>query len=147
MRSFRELREKLKTATRDSQSVREEMNSLQVAVKQLQDSERNLMVLNQQAREKAVHLNAVNEELKKKVGMLKSALAEKGGGGAPDGEEGEVYGEKDVTGQECCREVIKREDRVVVEISESCAGGRGEDQEGAIGDGAQVEVEDALPKD
>ena len=46
MRSFREIREKLRVSTAEGQGLRDELRGWQVQVRQLQESENNLMAIN-----------------------------------------------------------------------------------------------------
>ena len=48
LKSFRELRDKLKTSQRENQQLREDMKTLQIDVVQLHESESNLMTINHQ---------------------------------------------------------------------------------------------------
>lgn len=48
MKSFKQLRDRLKMAQRENQSIREEMSSMQAQVKQLHESEKNLIAINHQ---------------------------------------------------------------------------------------------------
>lgn len=77
MKSFKELREKLKAANRENQHLREEMNALQVELRQLHESENNLMGINHQLKDKNSQILSSNDDLKKKIAMLKETVADR----------------------------------------------------------------------